>query len=289
MSVTELPIQEKRGLKADLPILLEGQFGFCTDTKEVFIGDGTANNLLGAKGDTGLTGPKGDRGDAGTQGPKGDTGLTGASGAKGETGINGVKGDTGLTGSQGAPGINGSQGIQGIKGDTGAKGDTGGQGAKGDVGATGAPGTTNYNSLENKPSSLPANGGTANGMNYTDSRNTNFNGFDYKGITVHLKSNATDGLNDGGTYHGVLHITQWGDVSGGKAHELGFTDNGNTWYRDWDGSAWSVWLKIAKSTDIPTKLSQLTNDIGAGGGIKITTSPTSPTSPSPSDFWYKII
>lgn len=37
----------------------------------------------------------------------------------------------------------------------------------------------------------------------------------------------------------------------------------------------------------PTKLSELENDIGAGGGIKITTSATAPTSPSPGDFWYK--
>ncbi len=37
----------------------------------------------------------------------------------------------------------------------------------------------------------------------------------------------------------------------------------------------------------PTKLSELTNDIGAGGGIKITTSTTAPTGTSPGDFWYK--
>ncbi|PIC65328.1 hypothetical protein CSV79_01515 [Sporosarcina sp. P13] len=37
----------------------------------------------------------------------------------------------------------------------------------------------------------------------------------------------------------------------------------------------------------PTKMSELENDIGAGGGIKITTSPTAPSSISPGDFWYK--
>ena len=36
-------IQVKRGLKVNLPILLSGEIGFCTDTKEVFIGDGTTN------------------------------------------------------------------------------------------------------------------------------------------------------------------------------------------------------------------------------------------------------
>lgn len=36
-----------------------------------------------------------------------------------------------------------------------------------------------------------------------------------------------------------------------------------------------------------TKLSQLQNDIGAGGGVKITTSATAPDTTSPGDFWYK--
>lgn len=121
-----------------------------------------------------------------------------------------------------------------------------------------------------------------------DTRNVDHKGFDYKGLSIHLKLNTTDGLNDGGTYHGVIHITQWDDSSGGRAHQLGFTDNGNIWFRDWNGTAWSAWVKLAKTTDIPTKMSQLENDIGAGGGIKITTNATAPSSPSPGDFWYKI-
>ena len=40
-------IQVKRGLKADLPILASGEFGFCTDTKEIYIGDGIINNPVG--------------------------------------------------------------------------------------------------------------------------------------------------------------------------------------------------------------------------------------------------
>jgi len=40
---------------------------------------------------------------------------------------------------------------------------------------------------------------------------------------------------------------------------------------------------------IPSKLSQLENDIGAGGGIKITTATIAPSAPSPGDFWYKEI
>lgn len=45
----------------------------------------------------------------------------------------------------------------------------------------------------------------------------------------------------------------------------------------------------ADITDMPTKLSEFQNDIGAGGGIKITTSPTAPGTTSPGDFWYKEI
>jgi hypothetical protein len=42
-------------------------------------------------------------------------------------------------------------------------------------------------------------------------------------------------------------------------------------------------------TDMPTKLSEFINDIGAGSGVKITTSSTAPASPSPGDFWYQIL
>ena len=36
-------IQVRRGLRSELPILGAGEIGFCTDTKEVFIGDGAIN------------------------------------------------------------------------------------------------------------------------------------------------------------------------------------------------------------------------------------------------------
>lgn len=40
-------IQIKRGLKANLPTLLPGEMAFCTDTKEIYVGDGTNNTLVG--------------------------------------------------------------------------------------------------------------------------------------------------------------------------------------------------------------------------------------------------
>lgn len=41
-------IQIKRGLKADLPILAEGEMGLCTDTRELYIGNGTTNTIVNA-------------------------------------------------------------------------------------------------------------------------------------------------------------------------------------------------------------------------------------------------
>lgn len=40
-------LQIRRGLKANIPTLAEGEFGFCTDTKDIYIGDGSTNTLVG--------------------------------------------------------------------------------------------------------------------------------------------------------------------------------------------------------------------------------------------------
>lgn len=42
-------------------------------------------------------------------------------------------------------------------------------------------------------------------------------------------------------------------------------------------------------SDMPTQLSQLENDIGAGGGVVFTMSVTPPTETAPGDYWYKIL
>lgn len=55
-----------------------------------------------------------------------------------------------------------------------------------------------------------------------------------------------------------------------------------------EGSYYSNYNNLNNTPTIPTKLSQLQNDIGAGGGVKITTDSIAPTSPSPGDFWYKV-
>ena len=75
--------------------------------------------------------------------------------------------------------------------------------------------------------------------------------------------NSTDGLSDGGTFHGVLHYQPYSDASGGGAYELGFTDNNNMWLRGSSGAltSWAAWKKIWDSSNL-TNLNQLTNGPG---------------------------
>lgn len=86
------------------------------------------------------------------------------------------------------------------------------------------------------------------------------------GIYPEFKANSTDGLNDGGSYHGILHWRKYGnttDMSGGYPMQLAYTDNGNLWTRiASSATAWGGWKRLALVGDIPTKVSQLTNDKG---------------------------
>lgn len=114
-------IQIKRGAGAPAPgILTNGELGWDTVGKLLYIGDGSAMTVLEGNGPKGATGTKG------------ATGATGATGAKGATG---PKGDTGATGAKGAAGSAGSAGPTGDKGPTGATGTKGATGAKGANGA----------------------------------------------------------------------------------------------------------------------------------------------------------
>lgn len=65
------------------------------------------------------------------------------------------------------------------------------------------------------------------------------------GFLFEFKQNSTDGLNDGGTHHGVLTFQQWHDSTGGTIHQLAFTDNNNLWIRNAPiGGVWGPWKKI---------------------------------------------
>ena len=151
------------------PILLDGEFGYETDTGRYKIGNGvdTWSDLIyslvgitgptggigatGSTGATGLTGSigiTGPTGSQGIQGPTGETGSTGSQGIQGptgetgSTGSQGIQGPTGPTGSQGIQGPTGSTGSQGIQGPTGPTGSQGIQGPTGSTGSQGIQGPT---------------------------------------------------------------------------------------------------------------------------------------------------
>ena len=95
---------------------------------------------------------------------------------------------------------------------------------------------------------------TATYLPYQDTRSTNYSpyqsGFNTKGWSAtHLKANTTDGLSDGGTYHASVYIYPWRDSSGGHAHNIAFTDNGNLWMRH-GTSSWSSWSKVWTSGNL---------------------------------------
>lgn len=86
------------------------------------------------------------------------------------------------------------------------------------------------------------------------------------GARFDFKANATDGLSDGGTYHGVMSFQQYTDASGGGTRQLGFTDNDNLWLRG-SGTAltsYGAWKLILNSTNFSAYAPTLTGS-GASG------------------------
>ena len=91
-------------------------------------------------------------------------------------------------------------------------------------------------------------------------------------------ANSTDGLNDGGSFHGVMTFQQWVDASGGGTRQLGFTDNDNLWIRG-SGSglssynAWKLLLNSSNYSSYALPLSggtvsgdvRVTNKLSVGG------------------------
>lgn len=86
-----------------------------------------------------------------------------------------------------------------------------------------------------------------------DTRSTNNTPAQFSsGARFEFKRNSTDGLSNGGTYHGILHFKPYGgttDFSGGQTHQLGFTDGGNLYMRtSTSSSAWGSWKLILTQT-----------------------------------------
>ena len=68
------------------------------------------------------------------------------------------------------------------------------------------------------------------------------------GLSVHLKSNGTDGLSDGGSYHSTLMIKGWNDKSGGPWGQIAVTQNNNLYFRSstsGSDTAWNAWKKAS--------------------------------------------
>ena len=86
-------------------------------------------------------------------------------------------------------------------------------------------------------------------INYQDTRSVNVAAKDVpNGLSVHLKSNGTDGISDGGSYHPVLMMKPWGDKSGWPIGQLAVTQNNNLYFRvssGADDSAWNAWKKVS--------------------------------------------
>lgn len=104
-----------------------------------------------------------------------------------------------------------------------------------------------------------ATGRWRGGLSCFDVRDTNYTPHDLNmGLELLFLKNDTNNLKDGGMYNGVFSFRQWSsgsDWSGGKAHQLSFTDNENIWHRTSSGDdSWGAWKKLAYSTDIPSSL-----------------------------------
>lgn len=94
---------------------------------------------------------------------------------------------------------------------------------------------------------------THQNLPFVDTRNDNQSPNNIPiGVAYHLKGNTTDGLNDGGTYHGVLSLKQWSDNSGGLFHQLGFTGNGKIGHRSGSGESWNNWGFLYSTLNKPT-------------------------------------
>ena len=238
------------------------------------------DDLSGSAGIQGITGSQGVQGIQGIQGTAGFVGSNGAQGIQGITGSQGTVGSQGITGSTGSTG---SQGIAGTQGAVGSQGTIGTSvtGAQGTQGVSGASilGTTNTFSGTNTfnstiTGSVSGSSATTAKVAVPDFRSTSITpSYFGSGVAAAFMSNSTDGLSDGGAYHGILQIQQWSDASGGGSHQLGFTDSNNIHHRGSSGglTTWSSWYKFLDSNNYNSYSPTLTGG-GASGtwGINVT-------------------
>lgn len=86
-----------------------------------------------------------------------------------------------------------------------------------------------------------------NALQFTDSRATPSSpiSYGYK-FEPHFKSGSTLGLSEdnGNAFYSVLGFRGWGDDSGGKGHELAFSNDGQVFWRSGYSIGWENWRKF---------------------------------------------
>lgn len=134
---------------------------------------------------------------------------------------------------------------------------------------------------------------------YRDTRNANEMPLDMlKGVSLHLKSNSADGLSDGLSYHPVLMLRDWNDLSGGPFAELTITGNQNLYFRSSTTNAdntWNPWRKvltdynytsILNNTYLPLTGGTLSGSVKIAGGTFNYSTIQNGTSNSDRNVWF---
>lgn len=128
-----------------------------------------------------------------------------------------------------------------------------GSGASGTWGIniTGSAGSVAWGNVTGKPSTFTPSSHSHSYIEYMDTRANNQSPNDLQaGLTIHLKTNGTDGLSDGGSYHAVVGIKDWGDYSGGPYGQISITANQNMWFRaSTSGTSWGSWNLLLDHTN----------------------------------------
>ena len=233
--------------------------------------DFTAEQLEALRGPQGLQGETGPQGEQGVQGPQGIQGPKGETGETGPTGPQGEQGEKGEPGEQGIQGIEGPQGPAGTPGADGRAAtvtigtvttlEAGSnatvtnvgtetnailnfgipQGNPGEGGGSSEGGTTNYLLLENKPK--------INNVELTGNKTLDDLGIQAKGdyLTTVPSTYKTKSENDELYQPKGTYLTSVPSVYKTKAE---------------NDALYQPIGEYAESSDIPTKLSELTNDLG---------------------------
>lgn len=121
----------------------------------------------------------------------------------------------------------------------------------------------------------------ANYIHYKDTRNENVSPDDsLSGLSVHSKSNDTDGLSDGGSYHAVISVKDWSDYSGGPYWQASVSANNNMYFRNsTSGTDWGTWQKVLSDNNY-TDYTVTKTGSGASGTWRISISGNAATATS---------